>query len=139
MNILTRSVVAAYMLGGLRRFKDHHPDQAATYPEVLVEPTIQYLARAAWCVLAGGNRMVHLDKVLLETHPNNAFRYIHEWNPILRGVCMRGPTWRSVTKRGVALLWPDLLKFEAIGARPSEPTFLCDWCVHLAGQSKKSA
>ena len=139
MRTLSQTFVARHDRGGVKCFWDHHPEVAPSFPEFLWSPMTDYLVRAQWCVIAGANRMERLNKPQLLSHSGNAFKSILVNNPILKGLCMPSMWWPSVIKRGVNTLWPQLLKFEALGARPSEPTFRCDWCAYLTAQRKKSA
>lgn len=139
MRDLNLALVARHNYGGLKCFSDHHQDIAPLFPVLLWQPISDFLSRAQWCVIAGAKRMDHLQKPQILSHSGNAFKSLLAGNPVLKGLCMPNLWWPSVIKRGVNTLWPELLKYEALGARPQEPEFMCDWCAHQAKACKQTA
>ena len=139
MNDFNQPFIARHVHGGLKCFADHHEDVAQFFPDMLWGPITSHLVRAQWCVIAGANRMKHLYKPTLLGHSGNAFDSLLTKYPGLENRYLPRLWWPSVIKRGVNTLWPELLRFEAAGARPTDLSFRCDRCKRMAAGSKQSA
>lgn len=138
MRSLSPSLIARHVVGGLRCFAHHHREEARFFPPILWGPTTNHLVRAQWCVIAGSNRMSHLDKPTILSHSGFGFESLLAKYPDLKDRYLPRIWWPSVIKRGVNTLWPELRKFETVGARPKDASFRCDRCLALAVGSRRS-